>query len=351
MEMKYSWVKVQAFRRPVVKERYRGIWEKIRKDSIRLDNICAVHRGLWTGALYIFIIPEEIVTEYNIERDSLRPAIRGRDIRPFGYIWRGFYVIYASAKHVPNFFNNFPNTINWLAKHRVILERRSAVFTWKKKWWELEDPLEPKVFETPKIISPLFARYQSFAPDTEGKFYVLDSTVMIRKWLHKEELSEYTQNWNKINEPKIDLEGFLDNFDDFWRHFKSVEAGLWYLLGLLNSEVLEFFFKQYSPRLSKRTRRPKKGRWFSYMPPYLNILPIKIPSTSMIKQIMDLSEKISSLTFKYLSLSEEDDKSYKNQLESEIGFLSKDLNEVIFDIYGLEEKEIISLQNFVYKRR
>ncbi len=351
MEIKYSWTKIQAFKQPIVKEKYKELWKKIKQNSIRLDNICGVHRGLWTGALYVFIVPEDIIEEYNIERDALRPAIRGRDIRPFGYIWKGFYVIYASARHVPNFADKFPNTMAWLEKHRVILERRSAVFTWKKEWWELEDPLDPKIFELAKILSPLFARYPSFALDYDGKFYVLDSTVMIRKWLSEEELSEYAKNWNKINEPKINIEAFLEIFNDFWKRFKSTEQGLWYILGLLNSEVLEFFFKQYSPRLSKRTRRPKKGRWFSYMPPYINILPIRTPSSDIINKVINLSKEISVLTSKYLSLQENADKSYKNQLESEIGFLLKDLNETIFEIYNLTEKEIITLQNFVYKKR
>ena len=322
---------------------------KIARDGVRLDSLCAIHRGLWTGALYVFIVPEDVVSEYDMEKEALRPSLRGKDIKPFGYRWSGFYVIYATSEYVPGFETRFPNVMKWLERHRIVLERRSAVFTWGRKWWELEDPLDPRIFEQPKILSPLFARYQSFAVDRMGEYYVLDSTVVIRRWLSEEEQEEYAANWKKINEPELNIEDFIESGKKAWAELGSTTDGLWYIVALLNSETLEFFFKQYSPRLIKRGRRPKKGRWFSYAPPHLNIVPIRIAEKEDRKEVIRLAKRISACMTKYLSLPPDSDE--KAPLEGEIGFLVNSLNEVVFSIYGLSEKEKVIVQSFVYRKR
>lgn len=351
MSLNYSWTRVQAFKLPEIRKKYRALWDKIRADSMRLDQLLAVHRGLWTGALYVYIIPREIAEEYRLEIEALKPTIRGRDIKPFGFIWREFYIIYASAKHMPDFPKRFPNIMRWLEKHKLILERRSAVFTWNKEWWELEDPLEPQIFEQKKILSPLFSRQQSFALDISGKYYVLDSTTMIRPWLSDEERELYAKNWKKVNEKDLNIDVFIEEGKKASRELGSWGESLWYVLGLLNSETLEFFFKQYSPRLMKRTKRPKKGRWYSYMPPYLNILPIKMAEQPTRSEVIRYSRTISEKTNKFLALPPDVDPTEKAELESEIGFLVHELNEIIFDIYELNENERIVIQNFVYKKR
>ncbi len=351
MQLKYSWTRIQAFKFPIIREKYRRIWEKIRADTIRLDQILAVHRGLWTGALYVYIVPQNIVDEYAMEKEPLKPTIRGRDIKPFGFIWRGFYIIYASERHIPDFPSRYPHIMRWLERHKLILERRSAVFTWNRKWWELEDPLDPAVFEQRKILSPLFSRQQSFAIDNSGAYYVLDSTTMIRPWLNEEEQEMYAKNWKKVNEENLNLEEFIEDGRRAWKLLSHDENGLWYVLGILNSETLEFFFKQYSPRLMKRTKRPKKGRWYSYMPPYLNILPIKIAESPMRAEVIKYAKKISEKMREYLSMPPESEQTAKSELESEIGFLTHELNEIVFDIYELDETERIVVQNFVYKKR
>ena len=345
----YTWTRVQAFRPSPIREKYREIWNKIRMDTIRLDQICAVHRGLWTGALHIFIVDRDKIDFYQMETDPLKPALRGKDIKPFGYIWREFYVIYAAREFFPDFDDRFPNIMKWLERHRLVLERRSAVFTWGRKWWELEDPLHPAVFETPKILSPLFARFQSFALDVSGTYYVLDSSIIIRRWTNYREQRLYVENWKRVNEPHIDVDKFIGEGDETWKNLGSGTDALWYILALLNSEVLEFFFKMYTPRLTKRSRHPKKGRWYSYMPPHLNILPIKVAELNTIRDITRRSKEIHDKTMTYLRLSEGD--AEKTYMGADIEFMKTELNEIIFDIYDLNEKEKIIIQNFVYRKR
>ncbi len=349
--MKYSWTRVQAFRLPPIKKKYRDIWEKIRRETVRLDQLCAIHRGLWTGTLYVYVVNEETISEYNIEKAALRPILRGKDIKPFGFRWAGYYVLYATEAYIPDFPKRFPNAMRWLEKYKLILERRAAVFAWGRRWWELEDPLDPKVFEVSKILGPLFARFQSFALDLNAQYYALDSSVIIRKWLCVEEQMHYAENWKKTNNHSLNVDEFIEKGRQAWRSIDSDLDSLYYILALLNSEVLEFFFKLFSPRLVKRTRKPKKGRWYSYMPPYLNILPIKIADKQTILDVIRQTKTIVEETNKLLSLDQSSDEKEKKQLESEIGFLLSELNEVIFDIYSIDDIERVAIQNFVYKKR
>ncbi|MCR8433591.1 MAG: hypothetical protein NDP13_04855 [Crenarchaeota archaeon] len=351
MPLEYTWTYVQVFKMPIISEKYRTIWEKIRTDTIRLDQLFAVHRGLWTGVPYLYVVQQSLVDEYSLEKEPLKPIIRGRDIRPFGFTWKGFYIIYASEKHFPDLPNKYVNIMKWLESGKLVLERRAAVFTWNKKWWELEDPLDPKVFEQKKIISPLFSRQQSFAIDEQGLYYVLDSTILLRKWLSYEEQKMYAENWKKVNEATLNVENFIEAGREARKILGNDDDALWYTLGILNSETLEFFFKQYSPRLMKRTKRPKKGRWYSYMPPYVNILPVKVAEENTRKEVIKYSKEISEKTRTYLSIQQESERPERKELESEIGFLMHELNEIVFDIYELKEEERIVIQNYVYKKR
>lgn len=351
MPLEYTWTYVQAFKMPAISEKYKTIWEKIRDRGIRLDQLLAVHRGLWTGALHIYVIRQDLVDRYLMEREPLKPIVRGRDIKPFGFTWEGFYVIYASEKHFPDFPNAYINIMKWLERSKLILERRAAVFTWNKKWWEIEDPLDPKIFEQKKIISPLFSRQQSFALDESGSYYVLDSTVVVRPWLSYEEHKAYAENWKKVNEANLNVESFIEKGNECRKLLGSNEDVLWYVLGVLNSEVMEFFFKQYSPKLIKRTRRAKKGKWYSYMPPYINILPIGIAEKQTREEIIRYSKEISEKTRAYLTALNGVERLEKKTIESEIGFLVRELNEIVFDLYELREEERIVIQNYVYKKR
>jgi len=87
------------------------------------------------------------------------------------------------------------------------------------------------------------------------------------------------------------------------------------------------------------------------MPPYLNMLPIKIAESPMRAEVIKYAKKISEKMQEYLSMPPESEQTTKSELESEIGFLTHELNEIVFDIYELDETERIVVQNFVYKKR
>ena len=141
------------FRPKPIPQKYRELFEKIVSDSIRLDNICNVYRGIWTGVLHIFVVTSAEIKEYEIERDAIKPLLRGKDIFPFRYKWSDRWIIYSNGEE---FKDKFPNAMKYLSQFKTILERRGAVWVYKRNWWELEEPLSPELFEAKKNIVPLY---------------------------------------------------------------------------------------------------------------------------------------------------------------------------------------------------
>jgi len=338
-------IMAMLFRPKSFPRRYKNLAEKIKQDKARLDMICNVYRGIWTGVLHVFVVDESIINEWHLEKEALRPILRGKDIGPFRYKWAGKWVIYTQQK---DFEKRFPNVIKYLEQFRVILERRSAVWIYGKKWWELEDPLSPQMFEIEKIMSPYISRFNAFTYE-EGKFYAMDSTVIIRFWYDLEELRDYITKWRDTNEPSLDVEKFLQESEEILRDLGKSRETLLYLLGILNSDLIEFYYKLYAQRVTKRGSRQPKGKYFLYVPPYLNVLPISIADRSERRDIVRQVLKICGVA-KELSEVEEGSEE-KKIIEERVSELVGELNEKIYDLYGLDEDEKAIVQNFVLRKR
>ena len=330
--------------------KYQDLFEKIRAGRYTLDNFARVYRGIWTGVLRIFVVDSDIIEKYNIERDALRPILRGKDIFPFYYRFSDKWVIYTYQE---DFYERFPNAINYLKQYKRVLERRGAVWIHGKKWWELEDPMSPDLFEIEKLLAPYTSNRNSFAYE-EGKYYVMDSTIIVRFWKNEKEREQYLKENRKLKE-----EGFISvcDFDEAKKMLGPSTDNLLYLLGLLNSDLLEFYLKLYAPRVSKRQKRPPKGRFYLYIPPFTNVLPIEIASNEYRREVIDLVIRVSKLSEKIDTLlrdsdtKSEEEKSEIEELTVERDNLIAELNELIFSIYGLDEEEKAVIQSFVVRKR
>jgi len=139
--------------------------------------------------------------------------------------------------------NEYPNIKRHLEQFKDKLMARWFIKKIKKdereqRWFEYADPRNIQQFENVKIITPDISTHNRFALDFD-KVYSLNTSYVI-------DLDNFKQ------EPK-------------------------YLLGLFNSSLLEFFFKQISPFIS--------GGYYRYITQYLEQLPIKLPSTPEEKKL------------------------------------------------------------------
>ncbi len=330
-----------------VPRRFLHLFEKIKGDRYTLDNYLYIYRGIWTGVLRIFVINDEMIKEFNIEEGALKPVLRGKDIFPFYYQFNNRWVIYTNQK---DFKGKYPNAIKYLSRYKTILERRGAVWIHGKEWWELEDPLTPEMFEVEKLVSPYTSNKNSFAYE-EGKYYVMDSTIIARFYRDETERTGYIKEYSYLFER--DLSKVTNTIDEAYAEIKPNTEDLKYLLALINSNVLEFYIKLLAPMVSKRQRNPPRGRFFLYIPPYPNILPVEISEKNVRIDIVKIVDKLSEISRRISEVESQDDSVVEelNSLEMEKNILINELNEVIFEIYEMDEEERTTIQSYILRKR
>jgi len=230
------------------------------------DLVEGIQVGIQTGADKIFVIDEKIISDKKFERFIIKKFLKGEDVRRWIPMWKGYYLIYPyTIKNEEVYLysadelkNKAPNVWNYLLNFKERLSKRWGV---KKAFYELPTVRRPDWFEKEKIITPDISNKNNFAFDNEG-FYFSKGTV-------------YGILLDKEHKNKIK-----------------------YILGLLNSKLLEFYFKHISPMHA--------GGYFRYNTQYLEQLPIKLSQTleekaieericSKVDQILRLKKQLSDL--------------------------------------------------------
>lgn len=226
-----------------------------------IKNFAKPHRCLYTGLNEAFIVNEDIIKQERLEKELIKKVVGGRDIQRWKINWRNQYIIYPyrqiGEKLQPVNLEEYPNIKRHIEQFKDKLMARWFIKKVKKeereqRWFEYADPRNTRQFENTKIITPDISTHNRFALDF-AKVYSLNTSYVI-------DLDNFKQ------EPK-------------------------YLLGLLNSSLMEFFFRQISPFIS--------GGYHRYINQYLEKLPIKLPETAeenkMAKQITNKVDEILEL--------------------------------------------------------
>lgn len=335
---------VPLWRPREVPEKWAKLVNKIVSGRPRLDRFFNIYRGVWTGTRHIFVIPEEVVEQYSIEREALKPIVRGRDIRPFYFSWSKMWIIYPQGEDFPQ---RCPNAMKWLSRFEMVLKARAAVYIWGRKWWELEDPLSPEEFAPPKLMCPVATNQQTFALDLEG-YFCTEGVTILRWWRDESEMRRYFEEWKKVNEPDMNVDEVLDEAVRLQREVGRSLDSMYFFLGLLNSQVIEFVHKQRGQRVQKRSRRPKPGRFWYYTSPWLNVIPVELGSPETRADVARRAREICEIARRfYEAESDEEKQALEEQLTSKVA----ELDEAIFDMYGLTDEERAMLQRWVLRKR
>jgi type I restriction-modification system DNA methylase subunit len=223
-----------------------------------IKNFTRPHRCLYTGLNEAFIVTEDTVRQERLEKELIKRVVGGRDIQRWKINWRNQYIIYPykqiNGNLQPITLTEYPNIKRHLEQFKDKLMARWFIKKVKKeereqRWFEYADPRNVQQFENDKIITPDISTHNRFTLDFD-KVYSLNTSYVID----------------------------LDNF----------EHNPKYLLGLLNSSLLEFFLKQISPFIS--------GGYYRYINQYLEQLPIKLPETAQEKKIVDrITKKVDEI--------------------------------------------------------
>lgn len=204
------------------------LFKKLDKVSdTRLKDITVWNlNGIFSGLNDVFIVKGETISKYLIEQEIAKPLLVGEDVRRWRIRWSGNYILYT--KNID--FSKSKNTHRYLREHEQELAQRVSIKGTGIKWYELSRPRDQSAFEGKKIVTPRIATGNNFALDENGNYYCGDTTYVI------------------VPNDSVDI---------------------YYLLGLLNSSVLDFYLKQVSPFFM--------DRYFVYNASYTKRFPIIVP--------------------------------------------------------------------------
>jgi hypothetical protein len=226
-----------------------------------------------------------------IEEDSkstevIKPWLRGRDLKRWCVDWNGYYFLAiqnssdkdantpwgnaeTEAKAENIFQQTYPAVYKYLKRYEDKLKKRSDQ---GKFWWELRACAYYANFSDPKIIYPDIAKRPEFAYDVTGA---------------------YSGNTSYI-----------------------IPTGELYLLGVLNSSVVEFFYNQISSTIQQGYLR--------FIAMYMERIPIPDPTP-------DQRAAIEALVRKLLDAERQG---------PHVQTWERALNALVYQVYGLTEEEI-----------
>ena len=262
--------------------------------------------GIKTGLNEAFVINREtrdsLIAEDPGSKEIIKPFLAGRDIKRYQEPHSEKFLIFAKRGID---IKNYPAILKHLENYKAQLTPKPKGWIgieWKGrkpgsyKWYEIQDAVDyAEEFEKPKIIIPAIANVASYTLD-EASHFSNDKTTII---------------------PVNDL----------------------YLLGLLNSKLLDYYIKSIAST--------KQGGYYEYKPMYLSKIPIKMINESdkaekqMQGEIIRIVEHIITLHTE-LSVCKLADR--VDQIKSQINHFEIKINELVYRLYGLTEEEISILE-------
>ncbi len=259
-----------------------------------------IHYGIKTGRNAAFVIDIEtrsmLIDLDPRSADIIKPFLLGRDVGRYGAPPIKQFVIFT-RRGID--IDAYPAVKEYLKDYREILEPkpRNRSGAWKGRkagnyaWYEIQDTVDYyQAFEKKKIVVPCIVKSASYLFDTQG-FYSNDKTTII-------------------------------DTDDL------------YLLGLLNSKVLDFVMHQIAST--------KQGGYFEYKPMYLARLPIRVIDFGNPADV-DLHDRMVALVDDLLDLHRQLDGASDVQrgvIEALIARRERSVDELVYELYGLSDDEV-----------
>ncbi|WP_313757128.1 Eco57I restriction-modification methylase domain-containing protein [Tissierella sp.] len=254
-----------------------NIYKKIEnKSKYKLGDIVTSFQGVITGCDKAFVLTEELIKKYNIEKELLKKWIKNKNVDRYHILDTELSLVYSDLIKLEK---DYPNSIEFIRNYKDRLENRRECKVGRRKWYELQWGRDTKLFEQPKIVFPYKASTNRFALDYNNLYCSADIYSIIIK-------DEYRN--------KISLE---------------------YLVGLLNSRIYEFYFKLFAKKMGKGI--------YDYYPN--SVLDMKIIIEDIIDDIENRVKQIMKLD--------------NDNNRQEIYRLEEEINIIVGNYVGLDEKE------------
>ena len=196
-----------------------------------------ISEGIVTGKNDVFLLNEETVKTMNLENEVVKPCVRGKQLRKYFIEDVTEYVIYpyesiaGRTKALPSskMRANYPNTWRYFQSRRKNLAGRRYFENSRKEWYELWNQRNVSELRKNKILVPELAETNRFALADKHLFYgdtVCGITIK-----------------------------------------ETVREDILYILGLLNSRLVGYLYKQMTV--------PKANQFYIWKTMFLKNIPIR----------------------------------------------------------------------------
>lgn len=279
--------------------------ERIAQGIRTSDNEVYVLNLVSSGSNVVTAHSEALGQEVKIDRDSISKFLQGREIKPYALLPSGKVVIIpyeaddGGVRFLPaqEMKKRFPRTFAYLSMNKSRLESREHGRMRGNDWYAYVYPKNIEVMKTPKILVPDIADRASFALDERGEYAFTSGYGIIFKGTVAES-------------PK-------------------------YILGLLNSRLLDWYLKKISTTM--------RGGFFRYFTQFVEKLPARCIdfSDSTDKAHHD---KMVALVTRMLDLNKKrhSDKlapSDVERVEREITATDAEIDDLVYKLYGITDEE------------
>lgn len=295
------------------------LFEKLSRMPVKLSDIAdRIAQGIRTSANEIYVLDlvsandglitarsKQLSKEVMLERQAVALFLQGREIKRYRILPSGKVVIipYRVENGRARFIaqkemrERFPHTFAYLSMNKAYLEERERGRMRGAKWYAYVYPKNIEIMSASKILVPDIADRASFALDETGDYaFTSGYGITLRS-----DISE---------SPK-------------------------YILGLLNSRVLDFYLKKISTTL--------RGGFFRYFTQFIKQLPIRPINFSdptdkarhdqmvaLVEQMLALHKRLAAAKTPH----------EKTVLQTQIEVTDRQIDRLVYVLYGLTEEEI-----------
>ncbi|SFC57803.1 N-6 DNA Methylase [Halobiforma haloterrestris] len=203
-----------------------NVLDSMSGEFVTLDNVTkSISQGIDTSKDEVYFVDPETVGEYNLEEEILKPVLKGQDVKRYEPPKTDLKSIYPYENNqvIPErrMKTEFPNTWEYLKENEEKVRSRTHVMNSNRNWYELWCERHSDIYQNPKILTPEISDKSNFTADTGDKNYYFNT---------------------KVKSIRV-----TEDYD------------LKFLLGLLNSELLEFIYRGISPQKRGGFRAYKTG--------------------------------------------------------------------------------------------
>ena len=247
-----------------------NILNKLNKNK-KLQEIGKCNYGIVSGNDTIYILKNEDIIYNKIEKDCLIPLLRAENCQRYTYVNSDLKILYpyelirneTELMSIEKIEKLYPNTYNYLIKNKSILEQRKdsrTTFENTSNWYSLTRFGQLESFNQIKIVFPGEQKKPKFCIDKKKSGFSGARVFSIT-----------------LHSPEINMK---------------------YVLGILNSKVIEFYIKNNFAL--------KQGGYYSMSSSLVDKFPIPIQNEqneliSKVDNLLNKNSLIDETIFKYLS--------------------------------------------------